>query len=103
MLPVSNHADSLDEFGHETKTPGQKLSLAPLEVNGITAVTVGTIIWVIATVACLIQREQLETAGRGNWVWISACGVLLGLLGIRYTRRRVRRIASSEKNSDSRT
>ena len=95
MLNVSNHADSLSESGKETKSNGEKLALEPLEINGITAVIVGTAIWLIATVICLIQREQLEASGRGNWVWICACGVLLGLLGIRYTRRRAARIAKS--------
>lgn len=98
MLLVSNHADSLSESGKTAKNNVKKLALEPLEVNGITAVTVGTFIWTVATVICLFQLEQLESSGRGNWVWICACGVLLGLLGIRYTRRRVARIAKSTAN-----
>ena len=95
MLNVSNHADSLSESGKEAKTNGEKLALEPLEVNGITAVIVGTIVWTVATVIMILMRDQLEASGRGNWVWICACGVLLGLLGIRYTRRRAARIAKS--------
>lgn len=95
MLHVSNHADSLSDSGQEPQAKATKLALEPLEINGVTAVTVGTVIWVIATVICLIQLEQLQASGRGNWVWICACGVLLGLLGIRYTRRRAARIAKS--------
>ena len=95
MLNVSNHADSLSESGKEAKTNGEKLALEPLEINGITAVIVGTIVWTVATVIMILMRDQLEASGRGNWVWICACGVLLGLLGIRYTRRRVARIAKS--------
>ena len=95
MLPVSKPADSLSESSNDAKINVQKIALEPLEVNGITAVTVGTAIWLIATVICLVQREQLEASGRGDWVWICACGVLLGLLGIRYTRRRAARIAKS--------
>ena len=95
MLRVSNHADTLSDSGQGPKGEKAKLALEPLEVNGITAVKVGTAIWLIATMICLIQREQLEASGRGNWVWICACGVLLGLLGIRYTRRRAARIAKS--------
>jgi hypothetical protein len=41
------------------------------------------------------MRDQLEASGRGHWIWICACGVLLGLLGIRYTRRRAARIANA--------
>ena len=95
MLNVSNHADSLSESGKEVKTNGEKLALEPLEINGITTVIVGTIVWTVATVIMILMRDQLEASGRGNWVWICACGVLLGLLGIRYTRRRVARIAKS--------
>lgn len=93
MLTVSNHADSLSESGNEAKANGEKLALAPLEINGITAVTVGTIIWTVATVIMVLMRNQLESSGRGNWIWICSCGVLLGLIGIRYTRRRAARIA----------
>ena len=95
MLRVSNHADSLSESGNEAKNDGEKLALEPLEINGITAVIVGTIVWTVATVIMILMRDQLEASGRGNWVWICACGVLLGLLGIRYTRRRAARIAKS--------
>ena len=95
MLNVSNHADSLSESGKEAKTNGEKLALEPLEINGITAVIVGTIVWTVATVIMILMRDQLEASGRGNWIWICACGVLLGLLGIRYTRRRAARIAKS--------
>ena len=95
MLNVSNHADSLSESGKEAKTNGEKLALEPLEINGITAVMVGTIVWTVATVIMILMRDQLEASGRGNWVWICACGVLLGLLGIRYTRRRAARIAKA--------
>ena len=95
MLFVSNHADSLSESGKEAKSNGEKLALAPLEINGITAVTVGTIIWTVATVIMVLMRDQLQASGRGNWIWICACGVLLGLIGIRYTRRRAARIAKA--------
>ena len=95
---MSNHADSLSESGNEAKNNGKKLALEPLEINGITAVTVGTIIWTVATVIMILLRDQLEASGRGNWIWICACGVLLGLLGIRYTRRRAARIANANSN-----
>jgi uncharacterized membrane protein len=98
VLNVSNHADSLSESGKEAKTNGKKLALEPLEIDGITAVIVGTIVWTVATVIMILMRDQLEASGRGNWIWICACGVLLGLLGIRYTRRRAARIAKSNSS-----
>jgi hypothetical protein len=95
VLFVSNSADSLSESGKESKASSEKLALTPLEINGITAVTVGTIIWTVATVIMVLMREELAASGRGNWIWICACGVLLGLIGIRYTRRRAARIAKA--------
>jgi len=38
------------------------------------------------------MREQLEDAGRGNWIAIGVAGIVLGLLGMRYTKRRAARI-----------
>lgn len=70
-----------------------KDSLEPLSVTGITTVTFGTAIWAVLTVIAIITRESLEAHGRGDWVWIAATGTGLGLLGIRYTKRRAARIA----------
>lgn len=89
---MSNSADSLNE---SQSSPGVKSSnreLTPLEVNGITAVTVGTVIWSVATLIMVFMREQLEDAGRGNWIAIGVAGIILGLLGMRYTKRRAARI-----------
>ena len=99
MLNVSNHADSLSESGKEAKTNGEKLALEPLEVNGITAVMVGTIVWTVATVIMILMRDQLEASGRGNWVAIGVCGIILGLLGMRYTKRRAARIEQAKDSS----
>jgi hypothetical protein len=66
--------------------------LKPLEVNGITAVTVGTVIWSVATLIMVLMRNQLEVAGRDNWIAIGVAGIVLGLLGMRYTKRRAARI-----------
>ena len=66
--------------------------LTPLEVNGITAVTIGTGIWSVATLIMVLMRDQLEDSGRGDWIAIGVCGIFLGLLGMRYTKRRAARI-----------
>jgi len=89
---MGNGADSLDENSHSQGGQGPKMELTPLEVNGITAVTVGTVIWSVATLIMVFMREQLEDAGRGNWIAIGVAGIVLGLLGIRYTKRRAARI-----------
>ena len=70
-----------------------KDSLEPLSVTGITTVTFGTAVWAVLTVITLIARDSLTAQGKGDWVWIAATGTVLGLLGIRYTKRRAARIA----------
>lgn len=89
---MGNGADSLNEFDSVSASRDLKTELTPLEVNGITAVTIGTGIWSVATLVMVLMRDQLEAAGRGDWVAIGVCGIILGLLGMRYTKRRVARI-----------
>ena len=72
-----------------------KDSLEPLSVTGITTVTIGTAVWAGLLVIALIARDWLEANGRGDWVWIAAAGTVLGLLGIRYTKRRAARISQA--------
>jgi hypothetical protein len=96
---VGISADSLNEFESGSDKGGQEKQLTPLEVNGITAVTIGTGIWSVATLIMVLMREQLESSGRGNWIAIGVCGIILGLLGMRYTRRRAARIEQAKDSS----
>ena len=89
---MSNSADSLNNSEPSSGSQGSGKELMPLEVNGITAVTIGTGIWSVATLIMVLMRDQLEASGRGNWVAIGVCGIILGLLGMRYTKRRAARI-----------
>ncbi len=85
---MSNSAD----FPKKHPESSDSSELAPLSVTGITAVTVGTIIWTIAFVLALVTHNWLAEHGRSDWIWIAAAGTGLGLLGMRYTRRRAIRI-----------
>ena len=89
---MGNGADSLNDSGSSSIDSPEKKQLTPLEVNGITAVTIGTGIWSVATLVMVLMRDQLEASGRGDWVAIGVCGIILGLLGMRYTKRRAARI-----------
>jgi hypothetical protein len=93
---MGNSADSLDESGSSSGSKAAKKELTPLEVNGITAVTVGTGVWSVATLIMVLMRDQLEASGRGDWIAIGVCGIILGLLGMRYTKRRAARIESNK-------
>lgn len=95
---MGNGADSLNESESGSSGRPSKNELKPLEVNGITAVTVGTGIWSVATLVMVLMRDQLEASGRGDWIAIGVCGIILGLLGLRYTKRRVARIERTKAN-----
>ena len=65
----------------------------PLETNDVAIITGGTLLWAVALVVVLV----LKAAGTDvhPWWWqMCAAGALLGLLGIRYCRRRRDRIAA---------
>ena len=92
---MGNSADSLNDSG----SGSGKKELKPLEVNGITAVTLGTGIWSVATLIMVLMRDQLEASGRGDWIAIGVCGIILGLLGMRYTKRRAARIERAKEST----
>jgi hypothetical protein len=96
---MGNSADSLNEFESGSASRDSKTALTPLEVNGITAVTLGTGIWSVATLVMVLMRDQLEASGRGDWIAIGVCGIILGLLGMRYTKRRAARIEQAKESS----
>jgi hypothetical protein len=95
---MGNSADSLNEFESGSASRDSKTELMSLEVNGITAVTIGTGVWSIATLVMVLMRDQLEASGRGNWIAIGVCGIILGLLGMRYTKRRAARIEQAKES-----
>jgi hypothetical protein len=88
----------MSNTGGTPNKDGQQPKLEPLDVNGITAVTIGTIAWAIALVVLLLARGWLADTGRTHWIWIAASGVVLGLLGYGYTTRRVKRLGLSKKS-----
>lgn len=96
---MGNSADSLNEYESGAANGLAKNELMPLEVNGITAVTIGTGLWSVATLVMVLMRDQLEASGRGDWIAIGVCGIILGLLGMRYTKRRVARIEKARESN----
>ena len=96
---MGNGADSLNESGSSSASQSLKNELEPVEVNGITAVTLGTGIWSVATLVMVLMRDQLEVSGRGDWIAIGFSGIILGLLGMRYTKRRAARIDRAKQTN----
>jgi Protein of unknown function (DUF2530) len=68
--------------------------VAPLDVDAVRTVQVGTALWAVALVVALVLRDPLSDDGREWWIWTCVAGVVLGLLGIVITTRRRRRIAA---------
>jgi len=62
--------------------------LEPLDVDGVGAILVGTIVWGVALVACLLLRDRLTADGHGWWAGACLAGFLLGLPGLWFVRRR---------------
>jgi len=70
------------------KTTHKVAEVEPMDVDGVRTMTVGTVIWAVATVALLPFLGSLEDQGRTWWLWTSLAGFGLGLIGIEYCRRR---------------
>jgi len=68
--------------------PRATVHVAPLDVDGVRTVEVGTVLWGLAFVALLPFYSSLEEAGNLWWLWTCTTGLGLGLLGIEYCRRR---------------
>jgi hypothetical protein len=71
----------------------------PLDVDAVRTVQVGTLLWAVALVGCVIFRQQLEDAGRGWWTWACVAGVVLGGIGVIITTQRRRRLARNSGQS----
>lgn len=53
--------------------------------NAVTLVAIGTLCWIVAAVIALAMNADAKI------IWTCVSGVVLGLLGIRYTIRRDQR------------
>jgi hypothetical protein len=59
-----------------------------LETADVAVVTAGTALWAVGLVLSLVFHDRLAEHGHGDWVWIMAAGLFLGLIGVRHVRRR---------------
>jgi hypothetical protein len=60
----------------------------PFETDDVKIVTVGTVLWGLGLLASLVFRDRLAEGDNEGWTWILLAGTFLGLIGIRYVRRR---------------
>lgn len=66
----------------------ERVDVAPLDVDGVRAVAVGTALWALALVALLPFTGSLREDGHLWWLGTCATGVVLGLAGLVYVVRR---------------
>ncbi len=64
-------------------------------------VAVGLVVWAVALGVGVAAHGRLSQSGHGDWVWIFAAGVFLGLIGIRHVL--VRRSALHKSSVDDPT
>lgn len=64
--------------------------MTPLDVDGLTAVSIGTVAFAVATLVSGLLLDQLQARGDGWWFGVCLSGLVLGLLGFGYCLRRRR-------------
>jgi hypothetical protein len=65
--------------------------VAPLDVDGIRTLIVGTGLWGLAFLGLLPFYGRLTDDGRAWWLWTCMAGFGLGLIGLEICRRRAQR------------
>lgn len=62
--------------------------VAPLDVDGVRTMQVGTALWLAAFLVLVPFVERLRDSDRGWWLVTCLAGAALGLIGWEYCRRR---------------
>lgn len=61
-------------------------AIEPLDEDGVGAVAIGTVLWLVALVVLVLLRDRLGSDAW--WIQVALVGALLGLPGLWYTTRR---------------
>jgi len=75
-----------------TTVPEEPRRVAPLDVDAVRTVQIGTALWAVALVVTLLMRDQLSDDGHEWWIWTCVAGLVLGLVGVVITTRRRARL-----------
>lgn len=80
------------------KDSERKPDPAPVVTDDRVALLVGIGAWLVALVVMLLFVQPLLDSGRGWWLWASAAGLAIGLIGLLYTHSRQSRAAQHESH-----
>ena len=75
--------------------------IEPVPDDAVSAVTVGLGLWVVATIACLLFRDQLAAHGVSWWLGTCLVGLGLGVFMRVVLGERARRIAADRADADA--
>ncbi len=67
--------------------------IEPLDVTGLRTVTTGTVFFLAATIALVLNLDWLREHDRMWWLWTCLVGIGLGIFGYVYCTRRARHLA----------
>ena len=75
----------------------RQAEVPPLDIDGVQAAIIGSVLFAVATVVMAFSYPQLVAHGDGWWLGVGVSGLALGLIGLGYTllRRRRRRRRSA--------
>ncbi|WP_375423478.1 DUF2530 domain-containing protein [uncultured Friedmanniella sp.] len=62
-----------------------------IDADGVAVVSVGTVLFAVASIVLALLRPELAAQGRGWWLPVCLSGFGLGLVGLLYCRRLARR------------
>ena len=75
---------------------GEVADVRPLDVTGVRTVSVGAILFLLASlVLVLFFRDWMDETGREWWLWTCVTGFGLGIFGYDHCRRRARHHAEA--------
>jgi hypothetical protein len=85
VVEFSDEPPTRHEIGNRTYIVA---NVAPLDVDGVRTVEVGTALWLIGFLGLLPFYGTLAESGRTWWLWTCLAGFGLGLFGFDHCRRR---------------
>ena len=71
-------------------------TIRPVDVDGVTAIGIGTALWLAALVVSLLLHDRLADSGHSWWIGVCLAGFLLGLPGLAFLRGRRGRQAARD-------